>query len=250
MDWLTLAEEIGVGHSRRIDCECGTGKSAIVSNTNREYHIHCFRCGLHKNSQKKNLKLKIIGDEITCLTTLELPQDYSLELTMKAQLYLWEKGIYPTLAKKYKLGWSEKLQRLIVPVYKRDELLAVMARDVTGLMQRKVLNSVGRKDTLFYSKSAECSTRKIVLVEDAFSCMKVGEVTQCWSLNGTALTEEVIRKLLHMKKVTVWLDPDGPGRRAAIKIKKRLGSLVPVRIIQSEKDPKYYTVEEIKETLK
>lgn len=249
MDWLTLAEELSVGHTRRIDCECGTGKSAIISNTDMDYHIHCFRCGLHKNSRKKNLKLKINGDEITCVS-MELPKQYSTTLNQSSIVYLWEKGIYPSLAKKYKLGWSEKLQRLIIPVYLRNELLAVMARDVTGLMRRKVLNSVGRKDTLFYSKSAECWTREIVLVEDAFSCMKVGEVKPCWSLNGTALTAEVVTKLLQMKRVTVWLDPDGPGRRAAIKIKKRLGSLVPVRIIQSERDPKYYTIKEIEEILK
>lgn len=249
MDWLTLAEELSVGHSRRTDCECGTGKSAIVSNTDMDYHIHCFRCGLHQNSRKKNLKLKIIGDEITCVE-LTLPQDYSTALTQRAQLYLWEKGIYPTLAKKYKIGWSEKLQRLIVPMYKKEELLAVMARDVTGLMKIKVLNSVNRKDTLFYSKSAECSPRRIVLVEDAFSCMKVGEVTACWALNGTALTKEVTKKLTRMSEVVVWMDPDGPGRRAAVKIKKALGSLTRVRIILSDRDPKYYTIKEIEEILK
>lgn len=248
MDWLTLAGELSVGHSRRIDCECGTGKSAIVSNTDIDYHIHCFRCGLHQTSRKKNLKLKIIGDEITC-TEFTLPQDYSTVLTQSAQLYLWERGIYPTLVRKYKLGWSEKLQRLIVPVYKKDDLLAVMARDVTGLMKRKVLNSEHRKDTLFYSKSAECLTEKIVLVEDAFSCIKVGEVAACWALNGTALTEEVTKKLTRMSEVTVWMDPDSPGRRAAVKIKKALGSITRVKIITSDRDPKYYTIEEIKEIL-
>ena len=92
-------------------------------------------------------------------------------------------------------------------------------------------------------------TEKIVLVEDAFSCIKVGEVAACWALNGTALTEEVTKKLTRMSEVTVWMDPDSPGRRAAVKIKKALGSITRVKIITSDRDPKYYTIEEIKEIL-
>ena len=80
--------------------------------------------------------------------------------------------------------------------------------------------------------------------------MKVGEVTACWALNGTALTKEVTKKLTRMSEVVVWMDPDGPGRRAAVKIKKALGSLTRVRIILSDRDPKYYTIKEIEEILK
>ena len=75
--------------------------------------------------------------------------------------------------------------------------------------------------------------------------MKVGEVQDCVALNGTSLDHEGVLKCLKYSTVVVLLDPDDAGRRASSKIKKQLGSLVDVRVLCPDKDPKYLTKEEI-----
>lgn len=77
--------------------------------------------------------------------------------------------------------------------------------------------------------------------------MRVAETTECNSLNGTSLSNQGLRNCLKYKNIILLLDPDIPGRRASVKIKKQLASLVNVKIACPKKDPKYLSDEEIKE---
>ena len=63
---------------------------------------------------------------------------------------------------------------------------------------------------------------------------------------GVKPSDKLIDELLPRKRCNVWLDPDPPGQKAALRICKTLRSLgMQVRNIVSAKDPKLHTREEI-----
>jgi len=254
-DWGDKARVLDLDSSVRVKC-CGNDRSGIISHNTDHYHFYCFRCGKNEAIQKERKtitdlvnKLDRIGQEVC--NNLTLPPDSTKALTKEAHVWLWKRGIGTALAMKYNLQWSESVGRLIIPCMKKGVLVGIIARDVSGKAKLKALNTEGRTDTWYYSKKAELAQtkNKIVLVEDCFSCMKVGEVIECVSLNGTSLDRAGIKKLIGYKEVIVLLDPDRPGRVASIKIKKKLKDLVNVRILCPDRDPKYLTEMEIRELI-
>ena len=112
---------------------------------------------------------------------------------------------------------------------------------------KRVRNHTLGIDGLVESQSVDGQT--VVLVEDLLSMMKVGEVCKCFTLLGTSLKEKFLTKLIGRDEVLIWLDPDEPGQRAARKIAKQLRGLVKTRIIHSDVDPKYLSVDKVKELL-
>ena len=98
----------------------------------------------------------------------------------------------------------------------------------------------------------------IVLCEDPLSAYKVGLVTEAWSLLGTKLHNRVLMQLIERgQRVATWLDDDkgrsngsNPGQDAARAIAARLRAFgVDYRNITSDRDPKYYNTDYIKEVL-
>lgn len=249
--WVDICQALELGKSARLNCECGPGKTAHISNNPSYYRYYCYRCSKEETIQKENRKitdLKIKGNEI-CQIDQTLPEDYVMDLPDPAIVWLWNRGIGTYLQQQYKLGWSEELNRLIVPYYKKNELIAILARDITGKMERKALNSENRKDSWFYSIKAESKGKTLVLVEDCFSAMKVGEIEACVALNGTSLDNSGLKKCLVWKKIIIMLDPDKAGKNASIKIKHKLQSLVETKIVCPPRDPKYLSIQELKELL-
>jgi len=97
---------------------------------------------------------------------------------------------------------------------------------------------------------SEQLSEQVVLVEDIISAHKVGQVTSSIPLFGTAINDLTIKKLMQLKRpVKLWLDNDQYGL-----LSKKIGRLqsflgVPVQYIRTNKDPKGYTTQEIKEIL-
>lgn len=242
MDWLTVAERLAVGKSKRVNCECGDGHSASISRLPLGYSYFCFRCS-KKEFIRGHLEikdLKPIEEEIVCI---ELPK--SVALPDIARIYLWKIGIGTYLIEKYGITWSIKMERLILPCEVNQELVAYIGRDVSGRRKIKAVNSIDRNSPYHMSKNSLGDI--VCLVEDYFSCIKVGEVIPCISLNGTKLSS--VEELKGYKTVVIWLDPDKAGRNGAIKIKKQLQSQFVIVIINSKRDPKYHSIKEVRDAI-
>lgn len=89
----------------------------------------------------------------------------------------------------------------------------------------------------------------IVLVEDILSAMRVGWDHACIALRGTKLSEESLLYLVSLSrksKILLWLDNDEAGQRGVDKIKQKLAWIdFDIRTITTDKDPKWYTNNEI-----
>lgn len=132
----------------------------------------------------------------------------------------------------------------MLPVVDDGRLVYWQARSVDGREPKYIGAAIDKRHIV-----AAHGQGDPVLVEDILSAFRVGQtgVAQGVAILGTALTDKVLARLIDAKRpVTVWLDPDGPGREAARGIVRRL-SLVGLRHRQiiTRRDPKLLSKGEI-----
>lgn len=91
----------------------------------------------------------------------------------------------------------------------------------------------------------------IVVTEDILSSVRVGRVLPSISTLGTSLHYNVAQHALNpCERVFIWYDGDEAGVRGATKAKKTLTMLgIPCSIVTTDKDPKEYNNEEIKDII-
>lgn len=203
---------------------------------------HCFSCGWHigpnfkhhfDSKKETNVHEKIV-----------LPSDWSRDIPVDHWKWLLQYGLPMSYWKAY-CGFTEKENRLIIthgnPVY-----VSVGRSLDLGASKWKIYgDKTSRVETLSRQLSKE-----VVLVEDLVSAHKVAQVTSCIPLFGTAIFDLVIKELRALERpVTLWLDADQYSL-----LPKKMGRLqallnVPVRHICTPKDPKSYSVVEIKDIL-
>ena len=201
---------------------------------------HCFACGWHENPHFTQIftKKEEIHDE---QEKASLPRDWTQSIPTEGWRWLLQYGLSKTYWEPY-TGYSPSTNRLVIshgnPVYV-SQGRALSVDDVKWITFGDRSNRV---DGLGPSVSAE-----IVLVEDLISAHKVAQVTQSIPLFGTHIHDNVLRKLIQEgKDVVLWLDndqyPNLPTKCSRIASTTGLG----VRYIRTTKDPKDYTVDEIK----
>lgn len=95
------------------------------------------------------------------------------------------------------------------------------------------------------------TSNEVVIVEDAFSAIRVGEETNSCALLGTAINAAAVNKATSgYSSGYLWMDSDAAGRKAAKKLKWILDMQgIHCVDICTPKDPKKYSKREIKEIL-
>jgi len=244
--WEKLALDLNVGERGRTDCLCGSN-SLLFENTTKNIRCYCFRCGRSEFKEKADFEIKVTRPTVNERISICLPEDYTLELPNNYQVFLLSKGIRIGLARKRKIGYSKRLDRLILPVYKGSELVWLQARDISG-QRMKYLNPAGENAEVLEIRKDSTST--VVLVEDILSACKVGEVCNCIGLMGTALPTKRMSAILQYSKIIVMLDPDEAGQAATTKLVKKLrGYVDSVRAVRCSKDPKMLSYRKLTELI-
>lgn len=259
--WLEQAKTLEVGRSMRVDHDCGGGRTLKVDHKEHGWGAWCWRCNddgwvAHpEESLAQRLArltaVKRVEDEACRSVTLPTPMETNASLwPLEARLWLYKIGMSNEDIRQTGYYYCTRLERVVLPVRHKGEVVYWQARNINGKDGRpKYLNPLVDKSSLFarYGKGTE-----IVLTEDILSAWKVGCVTSAWSILGTSLSQsQVLALLKDGRPVTIWLDPDGPGRRAAAKIFKQLTAYgVDARVIRSDRDPKLLTRDEIRHALR
>ena len=259
MEWKSKAKNLPLGQKTRSNCECGDGNTLVINHNTKYFSCHCFRCGLQEFEDKGTQTLAEIA-EMNKLNErarntklkLELPHDYTEDIPLLGRLWLYKAGIGERLWKKYRIGYSEHLKRVILPVYDRaGKLQWYQCRAVHKSQKPKYIQpSYGRETVLFSSQRISTQTKeRVVIVEDILSAIRVGEVSPTISILGTKLTTSQANTITTYKSVDIWLDPDSAGIKGAASIKRTLGLTSEARIIRSQQDPKMLTDQQIEEAL-
>lgn len=257
--WLEAAQATAEGKKRRVDHDCGGGRTLIVSNQDRKWTAFCFRCdeaGVVDKPQE-SLSVRIARrrgedeQDERIGSSLALPEPIDIDVAnwpREAAVWLLKASCgVPEIAE---LGayWHEPSARVVLPVADDGELVYWQARDPKWTRKSdrpKYINPEVSKGRLVarYGSGSE-----IVLTEDILSAYRVGQAGEGWSLLGTDLKDGVIARLIDERKpVAVWLDPDAAGRRASAAIVKRLSACgIPNRVIRSQRDPKLLSRRQIR----
>jgi hypothetical protein len=127
----------------------------------------------------------------------------------------------------------------------------VLGQAVAGGAARKWKQYGERSGVVGFLEPADSRpAERVILVEDLISGHKVAQVAPSITLFGTDLYSRVIQKLVDLRlPVDLWLDEDQYGN-----LPPKLGKLLtfvntPVRFIRKRKDPKEYSISEIKEII-
>lgn len=255
--WLPLAEKLDLqdGRSRRVDHDCGDGRTLLISRSGPKLSAHCFRCndgGFHHSEEAlvdriaRLARGRAADQEAQGSNSLPNGSRAWSEWPALAKLWLARAGLSSGDAGLLGAYYSQDLGRLVLPCGGGFW----QARSIDG-RQPKYIAPIADKVYPRYG-----SAERVTLTEDILSAYKVGKVGEGWCMLGTSLPHEFLAAILKRGcAVNVWLDNDiGPahlvnrGQIAAAKVAKQLRSAgVSVRNIVTLQDPKLIHLNEIKE---
>ena len=212
--------------------------------------VHCFgNCGYHRSAKTFVRRVENVNENKAVL-----PDDFTREIPARGWKWLLQYGLSYTYWLPF-VGFSEATQRLIIAVgspYKFS-IGRYVGEDAK---ERSKNDPTFRKWRLWGDRSeyteilGKDKTGPVVLVEDIISAHKVAQVATCIPLFGTKVLDNVMRELIRLKRpVALWLDADQYTLLAPKLNRLQTFLVVPVRYIKTEKDPKAYGTDEIRELL-
>lgn len=260
MTWLEIAQNLPLGAKTDIECpeKCGDGLKLSVHHTTKDYWCNCFRCGFndrHRKGQQTLAEIARIRELNEAAQNvelgMELPADYTTNIPLHGRLWLYKAGITEPVWSAYNIGYSERLDRVILPVYDTEgNLIWYQCRALHVGQKPKYLQPARDRSTIMFRvKGSGNNLQRVVIVEDILSAIRVGKHIDSCSLLGTKITTSQAAELGKYAEVTTWLDSDKAGRSGAYKIRKTLGLITEVSNILTDKDPKELSDKQIKEAL-
>lgn len=243
-DWESLAE----GDTLRVACShpnCEGKKDAFtITKIIGGCVYNCYRCGTSgiftrssnpaaSREYLRRLRLRRhnkSGNAQDSTWNITLPNDYVPLISFgqiiphQALALVYRYELDDNDMATWKMGYSPKLERLIIPIYKGGILQAWEGKDIYYKRNKQLyeMGHLKRPPMKVYTEAIrghkpkffiyEFGCNEIVLVEDIFSAIK------CWNkfkINSVALLNATLQnklieelKLRDYKNVYIWLDPD------------------------------------------
>lgn len=256
LSWLQLAKGLPANSRARVDHACGPGRTLLVSSNAQGYRAHCFRCNDHgwEAPDPEPLAVRLArlnkqreqDDRIGAAVALPKPQVRDWAKWPEAcRLWLLKAGLCSADLPGLVAYYHPPSDRVVVPVLgPSGGVLFWQARAVDGRQPKYIAPPIDK--TAVVPRYGSAAT--VTLTEDLLSAYKVGKVGEGWCLLGTSLSNHTLAQLVSRGcEVNVWLDPDGPGQRAATKVLAKLRAAgVRCRNIVSTKDPKLVHLSDMK----
>lgn len=214
-------------------------------------HFWCFGCRHFVPSKIASAKqVEQALSEKTYSVKWNFPDDYDTNIPKEPYLWLKSYGLTTEEIETNHLGWSNKNEMLIFPFLgENDDILCWQGRYFPTRNPKVFTSGYPDRHILLHSNGSSSYDGRVVVVEDSISAIKVGRVCTATELLGSNLSMHKAIGLSRLfSHLTLWLDND--KSKEMIKFTQRYGSLFDkIDMIISEKDPKYYPTEEIKEYL-
>ena len=252
---LALTEQLKLGQKRRVDHDCGDGRTMVVSRNERGASYWCHRChqkGWIPDERSLAERIQALSqaqewDQVAA-DSLELPGPGKFDTwdwPDEALLWLFKAGFSRDEIKSLGLYWNPRMQRVILPVRNMDGKVIYWQGRGFDKDRPKAVNVRVDKSNI----TARYGDGPIVAVtEDMLSAAKVGGVTEAHALLGTVASDSVLLRLASAgKPVALMLDSDAAGRAGAKAIASRLSLLgVENRQIYFGRDPKLVARKDIR----
>lgn len=240
-------------YSKRFPCSNCGGKKSLAKYDDGEY---CFKCGKDTRHNWKGIK----NNRLEYTTQVEKEAFNLYALPSNYVQYLSLIGLDNNL--NYEMYYSMYYgERLVIPIFNEEKkVLFLQFKDIyhsdeLGKFTPKVI-SKGNKPFIFFTQlgfkeSLDKFKKPLVIVEDPFSAMVVSQVNPTFCLFGNHLNKNLLKQLIKIDNdVILWLDNDEGGREGTADLYEELRPYLNLRVMFTEKDPKYYTETQIREKLK
>lgn len=166
------------------------------------------------------------------------PLTFQLKGVDPAHPYLTTRGISKETAQEFGVGYfpgkGSMAGRVVIPIHdERGQLVAYAGRSIDGTEPRYKLPAGFHKSAVLYNLH-RVTGEEVILVEGFFDCLKVWQSKNPFvvALMGCSLSEKQEQLLLRQfRRVTLVLDGDEAGRKAADEIGRRLIRRVFVRVV-------------------
>lgn len=239
------------------DCNASRGLAEYSDGT---YCHACKKVRKHKNIVEQEKKVKKV---------LSMPVYNEDKMPQPAAQYLNQYYITENDIERCDVFWSEEYQRICFPYYVQyqcpdsEYILFCWARSLEKQKKDKWI-FIGQKDIKMYYWKApkkeckECTpnfdfcrcTKRLVIVEDQISAIRVSNHLDCLSLGGTNVYNPLLLKyMVEYDEIVLWLDGDEAGQGAVKKFIKRYKLSFKIKQIKTDNDPKTYNNKEIRDIL-
>lgn len=207
---------------------------------------HCFSCGYHRSPN--NVTRFKSNHDVPRSSLVHLPSDVTTDLPLVAKSWLQSLGYTQTEIIKYRLMWSEYMQRLIFPFFSDTGLTAWQGRYLGSVTGKPKWFSQGKIHDIL--TGFNLSSRKAILVENIVSAHKIARLgLGAIPLYGSKTNiKHLLRLSKHVDEVWVWLDPDKRSEALKIDLEAKLIGLQS-HIIFTDKKPHKYSTQELQEIL-
>ena len=243
---------------------CGGGNNTPCFATYTDGY-HCFTCGKKKSEKGAAYAFR---PSLTINTELSVPEHTQIPCEFSPNVLQWLYGYYvfDDLIKEYGISYVKYAQygrfdgeSLLFPVFNNKELVFYQQR----FFPNKSFITRGDKTNILFIKKHK--TAHVVLVEDYLSAVRLGEHINTICLFGVHVGFDMSKLLQNIDmNISIWLDPDKAGQEASEEILNKLTKLLgyhsrhrafavreprTIKIITTEKQPKDYCNEELKQIL-
>lgn len=257
--WLPLSEGMADGERRRVDHDCGSGRTLTIQRDVKGTRAHCFRCNDSDWVPPEPVPLAVRLERIRkaqeadnriaqgCVPPAPAVRSWSL-WPEAHRLWLLKAGLSSADVGRLGAYYHPPSDRVVVPILEGQKAVFWQARSVDPKRQPKYMAPPIDKSKIIARYG---SAPTVTLVEDLLSAYKVGLVAEGWSMLGTSLNDNMLAALINRGcDVNVWLDPDTAGIRASKRVLASLRAAgITARNIVSTKDPKLLHRAQIKELL-
>ena len=254
---LAFADQLKLGQKRRVDHDCGEGKTLVVSRTERGTSYWCHRChtkGWIPAERSLAERIAALNEatewDVTAQQSLELPGPGKFDpkdWPDAPRLWLYKAGFSNDEIRRHGWYWNPRMERVILPVKVDGKTIYWQGRGFDPARPKALNANVDRAGIV-----AAYGTGPVTAVtEDVLSAAKVGGVTHAIALLGTVMDSRTVQLLAEQAQpVALMLDSDAAGRAGAVTIHKTLALLgLDVKQIYFGRDPKLVARSEIKNAL-
>lgn len=217
-------------------------------------HGWCFSCGYYEPPDTEKAMFQAFKaapdwrkDEYEYDDNfLMFPDDYTRYIPSLGLNWLNQYGLSGSEIVRHRFGWSEKISRLVMPVFDKDNKILMWQGRAFGRKPKYLTR--GPKDDIIHVvfpsdwdhlKEASHGIMEVVLTEGLLDAIKVARVTPAIPLWGSRAPSKMLRTLAtRFERIGIWLDPDKTAD--AVRTALRASQWCPAYVVTSSQDPKCY----------
>ncbi len=243
-----LDDEMRVNHE---GCSAGEDykERLWMKRTDDGVVCYCHNCGERLFVKMKHAHSLFANSESRPHTKSQDPlviTDFTTNISKDGLLWLFKYDISLDEIKEFKIGYSPRMNRLILPVYSEGKLVYWQGRALGADQKPKYFNPRGLQPVPFNraTTGSELGQGIFTIVEDVLSAIKVGRHQDTYAILGSKTPSSLWDKAIRTENVNVWLDKD--KEQYSCNLCRNLGMYNVAVPIISDKDPKEYNDNEIK----